>query len=50
MLLPEPLVSEVRDVLTESGRIEAVKLVRRRTGLTILPAARAVDALAADLP
>lgn len=45
VLLPEPLASEVTDLLGRGERIEAVKLVRRRTGLTILPAVRAVDAI-----
>lgn len=44
-MLPEPLAAEVRRLLAGGERIEAVKLTRRRTGLNLLPAVRAVDAL-----
>jgi len=45
VVLPEPLAAEVRRLLAGGERIEAVKLTRRRTGLNLLPAVRAVDAL-----
>lgn len=45
VVLPEPLAAEVGRLLAGGERIEAVKLTRRRTGLNLLPAVRAVDAL-----
>ena len=44
VILPEPLASEVRALLAADQRIEAVRLVRRRTHLGLLPAVLAVDA------
>ena len=46
VILPEPLASQVRDLLREGRRVEAVRVTRQRTGLNLLPAVRAVDALA----
>jgi hypothetical protein len=48
VILPEPLAGQVRALLAAGERIQAVRLVRRRTDLTLLPAVRAVDAVAAD--
>jgi hypothetical protein len=45
VLLPEPLASEVRAFLAADEYVEAVRHVRRRTHLGLLPAALAVDAL-----
>ena len=45
VILPDALADEVRPLLTRGERIEAVRLVRQRTGLGILPAVLAVDAL-----
>lgn len=43
VLLPEPLGAEV-DVLVAQGReVDAIRLVRRRTDLGLLPAHRAVQ-------
>ncbi len=50
VLLPEPLAGQVRTLLADGRQIEAVRLIRRRTGLPLLPAVRAVDALAAEPP
>lgn len=44
VLLPEPLVGQIRDLVAEGKRVEAVRLTRQRTGLTLLTAVRAVDA------
>lgn len=46
VILPEPLAGEVRDLLREGKRVEAVRMTRQRTLLNLLPAVRAVDALA----
>lgn len=43
VILPEPLATEVRNLAAD--RTAAVRLVRQRTGLNLLPAVRAVDAL-----
>lgn len=43
VLLPEPLATEVRALAPD--RTAAIRLVRQRTGLNLLPAVRAVDAL-----
>ena len=43
VILPEPLAGEVRALLREDKRVEAVRLVRERTHLTLLPAVLAVD-------
>jgi hypothetical protein len=45
VILPEPLAEEVRALLSDGGRVEAVRLVRQRTRLNLLPAVLAVDAL-----
>jgi hypothetical protein len=50
VLLPEPLAGEVRALLTDGKRVEAVALVRRRTHLNLLPAVMAVDAIAGGQP
>jgi len=50
VLLPEPLAGEVRALLIDGKRVEAVALVRRRTHLTLLPAVMAVDAIAGGQP
>lgn len=46
VILPEPLAQQVRDLLAEDREVEAVRLTRRRTGLDLLSAVRAVRALA----
>ena len=46
VLLPEPLAGEVRALLRDGKHVEAVALVRRRTHLNLLPAVKAVDAIA----
>jgi hypothetical protein len=43
VILPEPLAGEVRALLREDKRVEAVRLVRERTHLNLLPAVLAVD-------
>ncbi|RBY94884.1 hypothetical protein DQ244_06435 [Blastococcus sp. TBT05-19] len=48
VLLPEPLAAEVRVLLAEGERIEAVRLVRQRTHLGIRPALLAVQELEGD--
>lgn len=45
VLLPEPLVSQVRGLIADGKRVQAVKLTRQRTGINMLPAVKAVDAL-----
>ncbi|MFD2092094.1 hypothetical protein ACFSHS_10985 [Blastococcus deserti] len=45
VILPDALADEVRPLLAEGRRTEAVRLVRQRTSLGILPAVLAVDAL-----
>jgi hypothetical protein len=45
VLLPEPLASEVRTLLAADDYYEAVRQVRRRTHLNLLPAALAVNAV-----
>ncbi|GAA1853227.1 hypothetical protein ACFFOM_14215 [Microlunatus capsulatus] len=45
VLLPEPLAGEVRELLAQDREVEAVRLTRRRTGLDLLLAVRAVQAL-----
>lgn len=45
VLLPEPLASEVRDLLAGDDYVEAVRRVRQRTHLNLLPAALAVNAV-----
>ena len=45
VILPEPLAGEVRTLLADGRRVEAVRLVRQRTHLNLLPAVLAVDAL-----
>lgn len=46
--LPEPLRTEVRAVFASTGLVEAVRLVRQRTGLDLASAVRAVKALVDD--
>ena len=46
VLLPEPLAGQVRALLADGKRVEAVALVRQRTHLNLLPAVMAVDAIA----
>ncbi len=45
VILPEPLAGEVRALLADGERVEAVRLVRQRTHLNLLPAVLAVDAV-----
>ena len=45
VILPDALADEVRPLLAQGERVEAVRLVRQRTGLGIFPAVLAVDAL-----
>jgi hypothetical protein len=42
VLLPEPLASEVDDLLRQDEEVKAIRLVRQRTGLGLLPAHNAV--------
>ena len=42
VLLPEPLLGEVRGLLAREGEVPAVRRVRERTGLDLLCAVRAV--------
>ena len=48
VILPEPLAAEVRGLLADGDRYEAVRLVRLRTRLGLLPAVLAVDAVRAS--
>lgn len=50
VVLPQPLADEVRALLEQDRRTDAVRLTRRRTRINLLPAVRAVDALASDGP
>ena len=50
VILPEPLAAEVRVLLAEGDRYEAVRLVRQRTHLGMLPAVLAVDQLRDSRP
>lgn len=51
VLLPEPLAGEVRALLVRDEYVAAVRLVREQTGLTLLPAVRAVNRIRdADAP
>jgi hypothetical protein len=43
VLLPEPLAGEVRGLLADDQYVPAVRLVRERTALTLLPAVLAVN-------
>lgn len=45
VLLPEPLASEVRALLADDDYVEAIRRVRQRTHLGILPAAWAGNAV-----
>lgn len=45
VVLPEPLATEVRALLRQHRRVEAVELTREKTGLNLLPAVKAVDGL-----
>jgi hypothetical protein len=47
VLLPEPLESEVRALLAADQYVEAVRRVRQRTRLNLLPAVLAVNAVRA---
>jgi hypothetical protein len=47
VLLPEPLASEVRALLASDQYVEAVRHVRQRTRLNLLPAVLAVNAVRA---
>jgi hypothetical protein len=47
VLLPEPLASEVRALLAADQYVEAVRRVRQRTRLNLLPAVLAVNAVRA---
>ena len=46
--LPEVLLDEVRTLVSRGRTVEAVRVVRRRTGLSLLLAVRAVEALGAS--
>jgi hypothetical protein len=43
VVLPEPLAGEVRGLLSDDQYVPAVRLVRERTALTLLPAVLAVN-------
>ena len=43
VLLPEPLDSEVDELLSQDEEVKAIRLVRERTGLGLLPARNAVE-------
>jgi hypothetical protein len=45
VLLPEPLDAEVRTLLAADAYVEAVRMVRQRTHLNLLPAVLAVNAV-----
>jgi hypothetical protein len=45
VVLPEPLASEVRTLLSADQYVQAVRRVRQRTHLGLLPAVLAVDAV-----
>jgi hypothetical protein len=45
VLLPEPLASEVRTLVDDDQYVEAVRSVRQRTHLGLLPAVLAVNAV-----
>ena len=45
VMLPEPLASEVRALMASGSKIDAVRLVRRKTGINLIPAVRAVEAI-----
>ena len=45
VLLPEPLRAEVSAARGRDGEVAAVRLLRRRTGLDLLSAVRAVRSL-----
>ena len=45
VLLPEPLATEVRGLLAADDYYEAIRRVRQRTHLGLLPAALAVNAV-----
>ena len=49
VLLPQPLRSEVVRLRDEGEEVEAVRLVRRRTDLGLLPAYKAVMAAQHEL-
>jgi ribosomal protein L7/L12 len=44
--LPPELAAEVAGLVAKDRLIDAIKLVRRRTGLGIVPAKRAIDKIA----
>lgn len=48
VVLPEPLASQVRSLLADGKRLEAVRLTRQKTKINLLPAVRAVDAIGLD--
>jgi hypothetical protein len=50
VILPEPLAGEVRALVADGKHVEAVRLVRQRTHLNLVPAVRAVDAIGGDQP
>ena len=45
VILPEPLASEVRVLLTAGKKVEAVRVTRRMTSMNLVPAVRAVEAV-----
>ncbi len=48
VILPEPLATDVRELLRQHRRLDAVKLAREKTRLNLLPAVKAVDALSTE--
>lgn len=46
--LPEPLATEVGALLEAGDKVAAVRVVREKTGLTLLPAHRAVQKIAQE--
>jgi hypothetical protein len=48
VILPEPLAGEVRVMLADDRYVPAVKLVRDRTALNLLPAVLAVNRIRDD--
>lgn len=45
VLLPEPLATDVRALISSDQYVDAVRLVRQRTHLNLLPAVLAVNAI-----
>jgi hypothetical protein len=45
VVLPEPLATDVRGLLVRDRYVDAVRLVRQRTHLNLMPAVLAVNAV-----